>query len=107
MRAEGAHIGRPLGEAKTLALDVHTKKIDHYLELNLMPSCSMCRPIRCTRGCGGAGRRCWSDAVCSRKSDRYVGNRSALGLKRFARPIQALLSIGFQLVAVRLILCHL
>lgn len=33
--AEGVHIGRPPGEAKTLALDVHAKKIDHYLELNL------------------------------------------------------------------------
>jgi transposase len=35
VRAEGVHIGRPPGEAKTLALDAYAKKIDHYLELNL------------------------------------------------------------------------
>lgn len=35
VRAEGVILGRPPGEAKTLALDVHARKIDHYLELNL------------------------------------------------------------------------
>jgi len=35
VRAEGIVLGRPPGEAKTLALDAHAKKIDHYLELKL------------------------------------------------------------------------
>lgn len=35
VRAEGIVLGRPPGEAKTLALDTHAKKIDHYLELKL------------------------------------------------------------------------
>ena len=35
VRAEGVILGRPPGESKTLALDAHAKKIDHYLELKL------------------------------------------------------------------------
>ena len=35
VRAEGGTLGRPPGEAKTLALDAHAKRIDHYLELKL------------------------------------------------------------------------
>ena len=35
VRAEGIVLGRPPGEAKTLALDAHARKIDHYIELNL------------------------------------------------------------------------
>lgn len=35
VRAEGVVLGRPPGEAKTLALDAHARKIDHFLELKL------------------------------------------------------------------------
>lgn len=34
-KAEGVVLGRPPGEAKTLALDAHAKKIDEYLALKL------------------------------------------------------------------------
>jgi DNA invertase Pin-like site-specific DNA recombinase len=34
-RVEGVVLGRPPGEAKTLALDAHARKIDHFIELKL------------------------------------------------------------------------